>query len=366
MSQRVTPSSSRSRLRPSRRALLTGLAAGAASLVAGHRGAVAADDGADTRPDGTIPIVVQARPITDFNPGMPGVRRFGSLEFRGGLVLTSPSPLFGGWSALIVEDDGRLLAISDKSQWLSGRLVMESDRPAGITQARIGLLRDEKGAPLRGKYEQDSESAALLEGNLTDGVLLVGFERDHRIARTPIRDGKPQAPTAFLPLPPDATRMSANEGFEAVAVLKGGPRKGAVVAFAERLIDDGHHSGWIWNAEMTEAKRFQLRDIDGYNITDAAGLPDGGLLVLERDFSILRGVRMRVRRMRADEIAPGARTDGEKLLEADMACEIDNMEGIAVHRNAKGELLVTVISDDNFRPSRQRTLLLQFALDAGT
>jgi hypothetical protein len=37
------------------------------------------------------------------------------------------------------------------------------------------------------------------------------------------------------------------------------------------------------------------------------------------------------------------------------------MEGIALHRNASGETILTLISDDNFLPF-QRTLLLQFAL----
>jgi hypothetical protein len=37
------------------------------------------------------------------------------------------------------------------------------------------------------------------------------------------------------------------------------------------------------------------------------------------------------------------------------------MEGIAVHRNAQGETIVTLVSDDNFS-AIQRNLLLQFAL----
>ena len=46
-----------------------------------------------------------------------------------------------------------------------------------------------------------------------------------------------------------------------------------------------------------------------------------------------------------------------------MNAEIDNMEGLAVHTNAAGEIIVTMISDDNFNKGLQRTLLLQFALD---
>jgi hypothetical protein len=49
------------------------------------------------------------------------------------------------------------------------------------------------------------------------------------------------------------------------------------------------------------------------------------------------------------------------LLEADHRYEIDNMEGLSVHRGAGGETILTMISDDNFSII-QRTLLLQFAL----
>jgi hypothetical protein len=38
------------------------------------------------------------------------------------------------------------------------------------------------------------------------------------------------------------------------------------------------------------------------------------------------------------------------------------MEGIAVHRGAGGETVVTLISDDNFNRLLQRTILLQFVL----
>ena len=40
--------------------------------------------------------------------------RFGALEFRGGMVLSSPAKDFGGWSALVMEPTGKsLLAVSD-------------------------------------------------------------------------------------------------------------------------------------------------------------------------------------------------------------------------------------------------------------
>ena len=59
---------------------------------------------------------------------------------------------------------------------------------------------------------------------------------------------------------------------------------------------------------------------------------------------------------------PGAVMQGETLIEADMSYEIDNMEGLAVHRDASGETILTLISDDNFNTFLQRTILLQFTL----
>ena len=60
-------------------------------------------------------------------------------------------------------------------------------------------------------------------------------------------------------------------------------------------------------------------------------------------------------------IKPGALVDGRSLIEADLGYQIDNMEGIAVHRNARDETVITLVSDDNFSVI-QRNLLLQFTL----
>jgi hypothetical protein len=133
------------------------------------------------------------------------------------------------------------------------------------------------------------------------------------------------------------------------------------VALAERYTrGSGYHTGWIWT--RGQPQRFQLQDIDGFNITDAAGLPDGGLLVLERYFRWTSGVHMRIRRLAAAEIGPGARLTGHTVMQADSGYEIDNMEGLAVHRGARGETVVSLLSDNNFRNFLQRTVLLQFTL----
>ena len=62
------------------------------------------------------------------------------------------------------------------------------------------------------------------------------------------------------------------------------------------------------------------------------------------------------------ELKAGAHLEGEVLANLSFQdANIDNMEGIAVRRGAKGETLFYLISDDNFSPL-QRTLLLMFEL----
>jgi hypothetical protein len=110
-----------------------------------------------------------------------------------------------------------------------------------------------------------------------------------------------------------------------------------------------------------EAERFSVKRTDDFDISDCTILPPGDLLLLERRYSPARGVAMRIRRVPLSAIKPNALVDGESLIEADLAYQIDNMEGIAVHRDAKGETVITLVSDDNFSVI-QRNLLLQFTL----
>ncbi len=351
---RLTPRS----MTLSRRAYLTGTGVALALGGLTHaRPAAAAPKSSEPRS-----IDITARSIANFSRTDAGKRRFGSLEFRGGLVLASSDPGFGGLSGLIVEPDGRrLLSVSDEGMWLAATLVTDNGRPSGLTAARLGPFRALSGRLLDRKRDLDAEALALVEGNLTRGTVLIGFERNHRIGRFPIVDGVVHPPVGVLKLPPEARRMRANKGFEAVAILQGGPHKGAIIAFSERFPDTPtQHTGWLWIGGEPRAVSFP--GIDGFEVTDAASLPDGALLVLERRFRWTEGVKMRIRRFPADAIRPGAMPIGETLIEADLTAEIDNMEGLAVHRTATGETLLTLLSDNNFSPVLQRTVLLQFAV----
>jgi hypothetical protein len=135
---------------------------------------------------------------------------------------------------------------------------------------------------------------------------------------------------------------------------------GALIAFSERDLDRAGNLRAFLIGGPTPGV-FTVRRTDGFDISDSAVLPSGDVLLLERRYSWSTGVAIRLRRIPLASIAPGAVVDGPALFFADLGYQIDNMEGLAVHRTAQGETVLTLVSDDNF--SRlQRTLLLQFTL----
>jgi hypothetical protein len=309
-------------------------------------------------------IAVNAQPIVAFDKIDAQKSRFGKLTWRGGLVLTSPSPNFGGWSGLALDGEGKsFLAISDAGTWMTGRLVYDGDKPKAVEAARIGPLQQSQGKPFKHSSDRDAEGLAVVEGTLAKGRALISFEHKHRIGWFDV-DQKGLSPArSYVPLSDAMKDANANRGLEAVTMLRGGPYKGSIVAIAERLLDDsGNHTGWLWIDGKPQA--LHLVNSDGFDITDVAALPDGGLLVLERRYRVSEGVKTRLRLVRRDELRPGVLVRGENLLDVSMNQEIDNMEGLAVYAGADGAVIVTMISDDNFNKRLQRTVLLQFALDA--
>jgi hypothetical protein len=312
---------------------------------------------------GVQPVTVTAIPI-DFDRDQADRKDFGKLIWRGGVNLFGKSSFFGGYSALIVDESGdQLLAVSDAGTWLRADIDRDGRRLKGISNATIGPILGRDGKPLTADRDRDSEGVALVQGDTTKGTALVSFERDHRILRYPFTRDRFGPPQGAMSLPADTKRMSLNRGIEALAPLRAGKLKGATVAFSERLLDNnGNYRGWLIGGPAPGA--IAIKNLGGFDITDAAALPDGGIVLLERRFRYSEGVKMRIRRIGAKALKPGALITGEVLLEASDALNIDNMEAIAVHRSSSGETILTLMSDDNFSPL-QRTLLMEFALPEG-
>ena len=304
-----------------------------------------------------VGVEVNARPIPWFDPRDHSHRRFGALDYRSGLVLTSGFPGFGGLSALRLDARGEwFIAVSDKGSWFTGRIRYQGRDMMGLAEVEAAPLLGPDGRPITTRGWFDSEAIAL------DGSLAyVALERVNQVLRYDLAKGFTRARGEVVPLPPAARRLPFNKGIEALVVVpKGLPLAGTLIALSERGLDNkGNLIAFL--VDGSSPGQFSVHRTDGYDISDAVVLASGDLLVLERKFSWFAGVGIRIRRIALTSIAPGALVDGPAIFEADLGVEIDNMEGIDAHVTDAGETVLTLISDDNFSPI-QRTLLLQFTL----
>jgi hypothetical protein len=304
-------------------------------------------------------IEVKARPIASFDPRDKSHVRFGSLEWRSGLVLTSAFPGFGGLSALRLDPKGeRFVSLSDKGSWFTGRIVYNGREMTGLADVEAAPMLGADGRPITARGWFDSESLAF------DGeVAYVGLERVNQVLRFDFAKGFTRARGDVVAMPPAVKKLPFNKGLEAlVFVPKGQPLGGTLIALSERGLDaQGNLIAFLVNGPTPG--QFSVRRTDNFDISDAVLLPSGELLVLERKFSWFTGIGIRIRRIPLASIAPGAVIDGPAIFNADLGQEVDNMEGIDAHVTAEGDTVLTMVSDDNFS-MLQRTLLLQFTLVA--
>lgn len=303
-------------------------------------------------------LVVTARPIAHFKLSDATLARFGALEFRGGLELSSAHGAFGGLSGMAMDADGKgFLAVSDVGYWFRARLDYDpGGRPKSLNDCMLAPILNANGIPLKRTKWWDTESLAL-----DNGIAFVGIERQNDIFRFDWAKDGFAARGRPIAVPPDFKKWPNNRGCEALGVApKSSALAGSLVAISERSGDRGQPTqGFILSGVQRGEFSYLLRD--GFDVTDLTFLPDGDMLVLERFYSPFRGVGMRIRRIAGKSILPGALLDGPLLIDADLGNNIDNMEALGLHRAANGQFILTLLSDDNFS-LLQRTILLQFAM----
>jgi hypothetical protein len=300
---------------------------------------------------------ISARPISQFHTGHDKTR-FGPFEFVGGLEMTSPARDFGALSALrFLKPGSDFIGVADTGFWFFGTITHDAGkRPSGMRNFRMQQMVDASGRPYGRKWEVDAEGLAV-----KDGVATVGFERDQRVAQSKIDPDNMKAPFGQLDYLVPAKELRQNRGFETVTHTNPyGQDAGGLVVVSERSLDK---AGNVYAAIIEGPHKgvFTVRRDGDFDITDGAFLPDGDLLLLERSFSIARGVKMRLRRIYGESVEKGAVADGPVLMEADMGHQIDNMEGLDVWTRDDGALMVSLVSDDN-HSILQRNLYLEFIL----
>jgi hypothetical protein len=273
----------------------------------------------------------------------------GGLRLLGGLEIDRSRLGFGGLSGLHISPDLSVTVVSDLGHFAEARLVLGSGRrPLDLQLIRAGRLGDGAGRPLARGHAADAEALA----RLPNGDWLVAFERWHRIRLYRDLAG----PGRYVEAPPGLERGPANAGLESLAILP----DGRWLALTEEMALPevaGAYAGWIGHPGAW--RPIGWRPAPGMVAVDAAPLPNGGALVLERGFSFFGGFSGRLTRLSPAELADpaaGAILEGTELLRFAPPLPVDNFEGVTAFRH-DGHSLVGLVTDDN-ENRLQRSLLL--------
>ncbi|MEV7343032.1 esterase-like activity of phytase family protein [Streptomyces sp. NPDC093544] len=279
----------------------------------------------------------------------------------------------GNFSALAVDRNGQIAAVSDRSSLFT--LDAKTLAPTSVVP-----LADENGAALdsEGLVVDLPHSRLRSTGGTPIGTRLISSETEPSVRRYS-RDGQI---LGRLPVPDSlkvapAGRATSNQTFEGLTLLPGGR---TLLAAMEGSLS-GDTTGIVrfqtWDRKAA-GKTFQLaaqygyRTDTGLGVSEVTATPDGRLLVLERGFTA--GVGNTVRLYLADprhatdtgDEATLTGQDGVRLVRKTLLADLvncpslgatakqpqpnpllDNIEGLTTTGSTKGRLNLLLVSDDN-------------------
>ena len=299
-----------------------------------------------------VPVVGESIAITStpvlLQADHPSRTRAGRLTLVAGWRLDAPdSRQFGGWSALRVHGD-RFTAIGDYGSVLRFRLT----RFGRATEARIDPLPEGCGRQAD-KRERDSESLAAAP----DGWW-IGYEYDNRLCKVTPDFRRAVA----LVHPRQMADWRTKYGAETTLMLA----DGRYMVIAERGNSDGAprplllFGGDPADPDTPVVERRYIPPA-GFSPTDAAQLPDGRILVLNRRFgfaTLFTSALVVIDPVALERDLPIMGTPIARLAPPTLH---DNFEGLDVTVE-NGRPIIWMIADDNFM-SWQGNYLLKFAID---
>lgn len=345
------------------------------------------------------------------------VLKHASIAFKVGTVLSvdNRETRFGGYSGIDFDEDGNLIAISDKggtaliliddtAQKNAQQLVVNEDNFLNYYNATgyclcpaLEMFESRTVAGVTsgtnaGKFtyatimsvERGTNSARLQdyeELRIHNGDCFVSDESTNEILRYPECD--PERYPFSVATPNWSNAFSENNGIEAFDIKS----DGEFIAIAEYDKEDqdgknssAFHAAWAWRTEDKYSKlhsapiQFTYLSDPGFGVSSLTFLSNGGMLIVERSFtslSVLYAGRFEVKIKYVpsgiiDSIVDGQAIKGITLVDilndgkSGGLGYADNFEAIAAKENGD-EVSLYCMTDDNRFPL-QRTIMLEFSL----
>jgi hypothetical protein len=292
-------------------------------------------------------LTISSEPVP-LNTSNPLQRTVGRLTYVGGWRLTSDARAFGGLSALDI-DGNRITAISDIGaiiRFRFGRFGNASD--ASLKPVPRGC------GPVVAKVDNDTESLAHDDARQT---WWIGMEYRNKICRT---NADFSAARFFAPR--DMADWPKKRGPESLLRLKDGR---FLTIAEENLGDDATHRALIFDRDPTDpaarVTKLNYRSPEGFSPTDAAQLPDGRILILNRNFGLPSLFTGQLVLLDPSPMTAGSTLQGQVIARFESPVIADNFEGLSV-TTENSQTIIWIVSDDNYA-RWQRTLLLKFRLN---
>ena len=278
-------------------------------------------------------------------------QRLGPFTLAGAWRLSTRDKRFGGYSALVAVGNRELVAASDTGRLL--RITRRGGEPVAARLRRLERSGDDNGDKINADVEaltRDPESGTIWAAYEARNVI----ERfDARFVSTGLAE-------------PDALHgWSSNAGPEVFARLPDG-RFLAIEEDPRERAEGGHNAVLFGRDPVAggEPAEFLFAALDGFYPVDAVARADGRVLVLMR--RVVWGLPPRfegaIVLIDPARIEPGRTLHGRLLARLKPPLPMDNFEGMALTRDARGARYLWLISDDNLM-GYQRTLLLRLRWD---
>lgn len=264
--------------------------------------------------------------------------------FRGDVHIeaTAEASRFGGLSAIEMTEGGTTaLVLSDRGTLFELSLTRTAGEITDVTVCCGARITWAEGVHLS-TPQRDSEGLAILP----NGEVVISFE-GQGYARLAVH-GRDGVQTRAFPEVPGVAALPHNGAFEGVAA----DALGRLYTLPEAMPGQGpipllrlERGRWSLFAELPRSSGWSPVALD---FDDR-----GRLYLLERRVVMPFGLSSRLTRF---AVATNGLSGGEVLLHSPTGRH-GNLEGLSVWRDGQGQLVATMVSDDNFLPVLNTTLV---------